>query len=377
MSTSDRHVIVGLSGGVDSTAAAFLLQKQGYKVTGLFLDVLGPRGTERPVAERAAAALGIELRTADMGALFAERIIRGFIETYASGQTPNPCIFCNPQIKFRALLATADEVGAGFIATGHYARVARDPKTGIFHIHKAMAAAKDQSYMMYRLEQDVLSRLLLPLGELSSKEETRALVRGRRVDNADKRDSQEICFLQGGSYVDFLEGSGLESEAGDFIDNQGNVIGRHKGLHRYTIGQRKGLGATFGRPVFVTAIDPVSHTVTLGEEAELFRTSLLAGDLVFAGVTAGSELPAELTDRRIQAKIRYAAKPANARLQQVEGGLLSVTFDEPQRAPTPGQSVVFYEGDRLLGGGIIRSDGSHAPGRQANNIHNADNGPGQ
>lgn len=376
MTTNDRHVIVGLSGGVDSTAAAFLLQRQGYQVTGLFLDVLGPTGTELPAAERAAAELGIELRTAAVQSLFSDRIIRGFIDTYARGETPNPCIFCNPQIKFRVLLEAAEEVGAGRIATGHYARVVRDPKNGTYFIHKAAAAAKDQSYMLYRLGPEVLSRLLLPLGELSSKEETRALVRGHRIGNADKRDSQEICFLQGGSYVDFLDANGLMSQPGDFVDEQGTVIGKHQGLHRYTIGQRKGLGTAFGRPVFVTAIDPATNTVTLGEEADLFRTSLLAGDLVFAGVPVDGERLVALAGRSLQAKIRYAAKPAEARLEPSDRGLVSVLFEEPQRAPTPGQSVVFYDGERVLGGGIIRSDGSHAPDRQANNSHNEDSGPG-
>lgn len=356
MSTNNK-VILGLSGGVDSTAAALLLQEAGYEVTGLYFSV-GPEAESSPGrerAEKAAAALRIPLLCKDVSALFEERIIEYFCREYLAGRTPSPCVKCNPEVKFRTLLKAAEEAGAGFIATGHYARVEYDSSVGIWFPARGANQKKDQSYMLYRLPQGVLARLLLPLGEIGDKETVRALAREKAVPNAEDRDSQEICFIPEGDYASYLLGRGCASPEGDFVDADGAVLGRHKGLLHYTVGQRKGLGNTFGRPMFVSALDPVKNTVTLGEDAALYRKTVMADNCFFPGWTGelSPGLPEVYRGAEVMGKIRYGAAPAAARLYPEGEGALRAEFDEPQRAPTPGQSLVFYQGDRVIGGGII------------------------
>lgn len=402
ISMKKNKVILGLSGGVDSTAAALILKEKGYEVTGLYFDVFGGSAKSeegRAKAETAAEQLGIKFIYRDLSDEFREKVIGNFCSEYSCGRTPNPCIVCNPGVKFRVLLETADREGAQYIATGHYAGTYHDEATDTWFIRRAANEAKDQSYMLYRLGQEVVSRLLLPLNDVDDKEKIRDIARKNDMKNAEAKDSQEICFIEADdNYKDFLKRRGYETPEGDFVDAQGNVLGRHKGILNYTIGQRKGLGIALGKPAFVTAIDGVKDQVVLGDNADLFKTEVCSSGNVMFGVrtdvapmegslekgspdvtkaeTAGSActaedggsmdecgggqvcqtIPDELKEwlgDGIRAKIRYAAKPAEASVTLLDDGRIMASFSEPQRAPTPGQSIVFYKGDLVIGGGFI------------------------
>lgn len=398
-SMKKNKVVLGLSGGVDSTAAALILKEKGYEVTGLYFDVFGGSAKSeegRVKAETAAEQLGIKFIYRDLSDEFREKVIGNFCSEYSCGRTPNPCIVCNPDVKFRVLLETADQEGAQYIATGHYAGTYHDEATDTWFIRRAANEAKDQSYMLYRLGQEVVSRLLLPLNDAEDKEKIRDIARKNDMKNAEAKDSQEICFIEADdNYKDFLMRRGYETPEGNFVDAQGNVLGRHKGILNYTIGQRKGLGIALGKPAFVTAIDGVKNQIVLGDNTDLFKTEVCSsGNVVFGvrtdavpekgspaaaeaeasgiacaaaygGNMAGSggkngqvcqmipdELKAWLGDG-IRAKIRYAAKPAEAAVTLLDDGRIMASFSEPQRAPTPGQSIVFYKGDLVIGGGFI------------------------
>ena len=401
-SMKKNKVVLGLSGGVDSTAAALILKEKGYEVTGLYFDVFGGSAKSeegRAKAETAAEQLGIKFIYRDLSDEFREKVIGNFCSEYSCGRTPNPCIVCNPGVKFRVLLETADREGAQYIATGHYAGTYHDEDTDTWFIRRAANEAKDQSYMLYRLGQEVVSRLLLPLNDVYDKEKIRDIARKNDMKNAEAKDSQEICFIEADdNYKDFLKRRGYETPEGDFVDAQGNVLGRHKGILNYTIGQRKGLGIALGKPAFVTAIDGVKDQVVLGDNADLFKTEVCSSGNVMFGVrtdvapmegslekgspdvtkaetsggvctaedggsvagnggvqvcqTIPDELKAWLADG-IRAKIRYAAKPAEASVTLLDDGRIMASFSEPQRAPTPGQSIVFYKGDLVIGGGFI------------------------
>lgn len=352
----NNKVLLGLSGGVDSTAAALLLQEKGFRVTGLFFDVLGNQVRERAAAEQAASELGIPFVYRNVKEAFQDKIIRYFCDSYLKGETPNPCILCNPMVKFRILEEEADRIGAYYLATGHYARIEHCPSSEEYYIARGINARKDQSYMMYRLGQRFLRRLLLPLGTTEEKAATRQLVREKGIHNADKKDSQEICFIKEGSYIDYILGQGYEISPGSFVDQEGRVLGGHQGLPYYTIGQRKGLGVTFGKPTFVTRLDPLKNQVVLGDDRDLFHRVVYADETCFSLYEDGlGPLPGKYEGALVNAKIRYAAKPAKARLCGCEEGRIKIIFEEPQRAASPGQSVALYDGDRLLGGGFITS----------------------
>lgn len=348
-----QKVVLGFSGGVDSTAAALLLKEKGFQVTGLFFDVVpGPTEAARD-AENRAKEVGIDFLYKDVSAAFEQAVIGDFCACYASGRTPNPCIRCNPAIKFATLIAGADEIDAAYIATGHYAQVRYVEDEDCYAVYRSKNLKKDQSYMLYRLGQDVLSRLLLPLGEFESKEAVRQLLRLEQIGNAEQPDSQEICFLpEGTDYMQYLERRGIKAKAGDFTDLQGQVLGRHNGLPNYTIGQRKGLGIAFGKPMFVVELDSDSNRVVLGENRDLFRREIRIEDFVITEKYYGKAFEA-------QGKVRYLAPAAQAFVKPIETAEnepvheLLVSFEEPQRAPAPGQSLVLYDGDRVLGGGII------------------------
>lgn len=346
-----KKIVLGLSGGVDSTAAALILQKRGFEVIGLYFNVLGSfcinceknAAEGRAKAQRTADKLGIKLICKDMSADFDKKVIEPFCDDYIHGRTPNPCIICNPEIKFRTLTDTADEEGAYYIATGHYAGTWQDPEDGKWYIKKAANAKKDQSYMLYRLGQDVISRLIMPLETYESKDEIREIARMAQTGNSEDRDSQEICFVDpSDTYIDFLKRRGFETPEGDFIDSSGNVLGKHKGIANYTIGQRKGLGIALGKPAFVTEIDSEKNTVVLGENADLFSCKV---------ESTGNVLYKQISN--VTAKIRYAAPPAEAVLITGEDDTIITEFSEPQRAATPGQSIVFYDEDIVIGGGFI------------------------
>lgn len=351
--TLDKNkVLLGLSGGVDSTAAALLLKNRGLHVTGLYFDVHEGVGSGADAAKKTARELGIDFIYKNVSAVFSKIVIENFCHEYKEGRTPNPCVLCNPTVKFKTLIEEADKIGAFYIATGHYAQVFFNEKSGCYFVRQATNVKKDQSYMLYRLGQEVLSRLLLPLNSISDKEETRNLVRAQEIGNAEQRDSQEICFIgKDENYIDYLKNRGYIGQPGKFIDKNGNYLGKHQGLMNYTVGQRKGLGITFGKPVFVTEVNHNNNTVTLGDDGDLLKKSVISTDNILVGAE-GSQ-PVQYDRVQITAKIRYAAKPMSATLHLLENGLIETTFDEWQRAVTPGQSIVFYQNELVIGGGFI------------------------
>jgi len=344
----NKKVILGLSGGVDSTTAALLLMDKGLEVTGLYFDVAPENLHGRLDAEKAAFQMNIPLIYKNVIQEFDQSVISNFCNEYEEGRTPNPCIICNPNIKFKLLLDTANELGADYIATGHYAKVEDS------QLYVAANKLKDQSYMLYRLTDDVLERLILPLGNIDSKDQVRSFARKHQMENAEKKDSQEICFVQSenGSYLNYLEQRGLKSQPGSFIDINNHILGQHQGLIHYTIGQRKGLGMTFGKPMYVISMDPVRNTVMLGDNEDLMRSIVTSHDHVILGKKTDC-IPYRFTERMLAAKIRYTAKPAEATIQPLTDGKIATRFVQPQRAATPGQSIVFYDGDHLIGGGFI------------------------
>lgn len=351
-SLDKNKVILGLSGGVDSTAAALLLQEQGYDVTGLYFDVTEGNEEGRAAAEKAAEQIGIPFIYRNVHEEFENTVIDNFCSEYLAGRTPNPCVFCNPNVKFKVLIEEADRIGAFYIATGHYAKTACDPELG-WTIKCAENMKKDQSYMLYRLPASVIERLILPLENMAEKEQVRELAREKLMFNADSKDSQEICFIDDETgYAAYIFDRGFSVKPGNFINKDGEVLGEHKGLIHYTIGQRKGLGITFGKPVYVTALDAANNTVTLGDHEDLFSHEVVCGGCFFPSA-GSSRMPEHLEGKPLKGKIRYAAKPAPCRIAQMADGRVKAVFEEKQRAATTGQSVVFYYGDLVVGGGYI------------------------
>ena len=345
---SKNKVLLGLSGGVDSTTAALLLKEKGFEFTGYYFDVTGNNIKGREEARKLASQLGIELICEDVSREFEELVIDDFCREYMSGRTPNPCVICNPGIKFKKLADRADELGAHYIATGHYCRIDFDAEQNKYYIKKAANEKKDQSYMLYRLGQDVLSRLIFPLGDFEDKSHIRELARGKNMSNAEKKDSQEICFIEPPfSHAGYIISKGFSSPYGNFVDMKGKVLGQHRGIVNYTVGQRKGLGIVLGKPAFIVKIDKEKNDIILGDNEDLFTKKVLCKNAVFAAENGDDYHNAE-----VLAKVRYSAKAAKAVLK-VDGDRVTALFDEPQRAPAPGQSMVFYDKDRVVGGGFI------------------------
>ena len=340
-----ERIAVGMSGGVDSSVAAMLLRDAGYDVVGITLN-LTPNctGAEAQDARRVADVLGIEHHVLDLRDLFRESVIEPFCGSYLRGQTPNPCVLCNRAIKFGAMLRYAHSLGAQKIATGHYARTeTRGGRTLLLRAN----SRKDQSYFLCQLRQDQLSAAVFPVADME-KDDLRDLAEQAGLPVAHKKDSQDVCFIPDNDYVSFLcREYGAKPEAGDFVDTDGNVLGRHQGILRYTVGQRKGLG-TFGKPMFVTSIDPVRNRVVLGVDGAQYAAGLTADSLNWI---AFDEPPETF---RCEARIRFRAQPAPATVHVV-GDTVRVVFDEPQRSVTPGQTVAFYDVDVVLGGGTIQS----------------------
>ena len=348
---NSKKVLVAVSGGVDSGAAVYLLKKAGYQVSAIMLrlyDKTDENGniieTEVNSARQLSEDLGIEFIYADYREEFKKDVIENFVKSYIEGKTPNPCVECNRSVKFRYVFDYAEKNGFDFIATGHYARVLNDTQS--FYLCKAKDTKKDQSYVLYNLTQSQLSKLLLPLGEYS-KEEVRGFAKAAGLKNYNKADSQDICFING-DYYDFIkEYTGETFPEGSFIDKDGTILGTHKGIIRYTIGQRKGLGLSFDSPRFVVSKNPLNNTVTLGKSEELFHDTVLAERV--------NILCNEFKDEiRCEAMVRYNQKPQPATAYLLEDNTLKVVFDAPQRAPSPGQSLVLYKDERLIGGGIIK-----------------------
>lgn len=354
-----QRVFLGMSGGVDSSVAALLLQREGYEVSGVNLRLLHNEdlglGREKACcsladaedARAVAARLGIPFYVFDFSQVFRDTVIAEFISEYEAGRTPNPCATCNRSVKFGALLQRALALHGEYLATGHYARVARNGETGRWLLKRGLDRSKDQSYFLYMLTQEQLRRTLFPLGALH-KAEVRAIAEENGLVNAKKRDSQDICFAPGGDYVSFIrQTTGLPSPGGDFVDQEGRVLGRHKGFVRYTRGQHKGLGLSIEPPLYVLDKDPVTLAIRLGPDAALWSQTLTAENMNWISVP---ELTAPM---RVTAKTRYSQTEAAATAEPLENGGMRLTFDEPQRAVTPGQAVVLYDGETVVGGGTI------------------------
>lgn len=339
-----KKVLIAMSGGVDSSAAALLLQKQGYECAGATLSLCG---NETDGAKRIADGLGMPFYIFDEHELFAREVMDHFVSEYRAGRTPNPCIDCNRCLKFGAFLDRALEMGFDYIATGHYARVGYDEASGRYRLLRGESRAKDQSYVLYQLTQEQLSHLLLPVGSFE-KPEIREQAEEAGLANAHQADSQDICFIPDGDYVRFLRDyGGVTPQPGDFVDKTGRVLGRHRGLECYTAGQRKGLGVSADRPLYVISKNAENNTVLLGDNEELFSTALLASRVNWIA----GETPAEKV--YCTAKTRYSQKECDAVVTPLEGGCAHVELLTPQRAVTAGQAVVFYDGEEVLGGGTI------------------------
>lgn len=350
-------VIVGMSGGVDSAVAAYLLKQQGYEVIGVTLRVWGSdedgdsRCCEIDEARRICDILDIRYHPHNCTSLFKQNVVTPFVDAYLEGLTPNPCIECNRYVKWAKLMELADIFGAEYIATGHYAFIEKLPN-GRYTVRKADHVAKDQTYMLYKLTQEQLARTLMPLGKYT-KDEVRKIAEDAGLPCAHKADSQEICFVTEGRYTDFIfehTAKKIPGE-GDFVDSDGNVLGRHKGIYQYTVGQRKGLGIALGYPAFVTKIDTENNTVVLGTEASLMCASFICRDVNFQSIP----VPPLGATLRCLAKARYHQTERSATLEILGDGLVKVTLDEAVKGVSPGQSAVFYdESGCVVGGGIIR-----------------------
>ncbi|MDR0998369.1 MAG: tRNA 2-thiouridine(34) synthase MnmA [Treponema sp.] len=356
-----QKAVIAMSGGVDSSVAAALMLKQGYDCIGVTLKLFAgedPAGVSSKTrrgccsladvndARQAAYRLGMPHYVLNFTEAFRDEVIRRFVETYEAGATPNPCIDCNRYIKFERLLYRAGQMDFDLLVTGHYARIERDG--GRFLLKKAADLKKDQSYVLYCLNQEQLEKTRFPLGEMD-KDRVREIAADLGFANAEKPDSQDICFVPDGDYGGFMERrAGKLYPPGDIVDKAGKILGRHRGIVRYTIGQRRGLGVAVNRPVYVTAKDKAANTVTLGPEADLYSKTLIAGSINLIA------LPRLERPLRVRVKTRYLQTEQWATAEQTGEDEIRMEFDKAQRAITPGQAAVMYDGDTVVGGGVIK-----------------------
>lgn len=374
---STKTIAVAMSGGVDSSTVAAMLRAEGHNVVGLTMQLwnqrrlAGREGMPEQVqgrccsiddvydARRVAEDLGIPYYVVNHEERFERDVVRPFIDEYLSGRTPIPCSLCNNHLKFDQLLITARQIGADLLATGHYARCEFSPGRNRWLLRRAADERKDQTYFLFGLTQDQLSRTLFPLGHMN-KPQVRELAREHHLALAEKPDSQEICFVPGGDYKRFIDaylaeqGEQLPDTSGELVTTDGKVLGQHEGVHNFTVGQRKGLGVATGSPLYVININGAEGKVTVGGNDDLLSRTLIARDLNWIAIDGLQESsPDAHPPLRVQAKIRHRHEPAPALIEPAPNNEVRVTFDEPQRAITPGQAVVFYDGDLVIGGGWI------------------------
>lgn len=357
----NKKAIIAMSGGVDSSVAAYLMKKQGYDCMGVTMKLFHNEDIGIPQtrsccslddvedARNVAYELGIPYYVLNFSERFEEDVIERFVVAYENGMTPNPCIDCNRYLKFDELYRRARELGYDYVVTGHYAHIEKDVSSGRYLLKKALDSDKDQSYVLYALTQEQLAHTQFPLGDMTKHEVCR-IAESQRFINAHKHDSQDICFVRNGSYADFIEGhTGNKYPEGNFIDCRGNILGRHHGIIRYTIGQRKGLELSFAEPMYVCEIDSIENTITLGKKSELYSSVLIAKDITL--------IPFSSIDKpmRLKAKVRYCQPEQWATVTQINEDTLRIEFDELQRAVTKGQAVVLYDSDTVVGGGTIFS----------------------
>lgn len=354
----EKRVVVAMSGGVDSTTVAALLVKEGWDVIGVTMQLLDYRDAEGGCcsfdhvvdARRAASQLGIPHYVVNFTEEFRTHVLKDYVDKYRSGKTPIPCVLCNKYVKFDLLLGRAMELGARYLATGHYARIAGGE--GGYTLRKADDQSKDQTYFLHTLTQKELRKLLFPLGSIS-KEKVRGIAKELGLIPAEKPDSTGVCFVPGGDYRDYLATQeGFTSETGDIVDREGRVLGRHNGVFSYTIGQRRGLGIATGKPMYVTGIEPSGNRVIVGGEEEIYRTMLVAENITWINNINDNNIIDSTFQVKVKVRYRHPESPATIRM--ISPTDATVEFERPQRSIAPGQAVVFYDGDNVLGGGWIK-----------------------
>jgi len=340
-----KTIAVAMSGGVDSSVTAALLQQAGHRVLGITMRLWdGPTGHIEDAA-RVAAKLGIDHHVAALEPCFKDEVMDYFVREYERGRTPNPCARCNKLLKFGALMETARGLGAEALATGHYARVVTGDD-GEPHLVAAVNRKKDQSYFLFSLTRELLRSILFPLGEVQDKQQVRDLAVKFGLPVAAKDDSQDICFIPGDDYIAFLQGAGIKSAPGEFVLSDGRVVGRHGGIHRYTVGQRRGMGIAWSEPLYVLEIDAAANRIIVGTEEELYRESFTLSDCNWI-------VPPGIDQFESHCRIRYRHKPVACRVTVLSGGRAEIRFARPEKGVTPGQVAVLYDGEEVLGGGWI------------------------
>lgn len=346
-----KRVLLGMSGGVDSSVSAILLQEQGYEVVGVTLKLWEGKNSPNisEEAKKVCDKLGIKHYILDGKELFKEHVIDDFICQYKNCRTPNPCIECNKYLKFGYMYEFAKELGIEYLATGHYAKTEYVEKYGRYAIKKADNIAKDQSYVLYNIPREVLGKLVFPLSNMKDKEEIRQVARDHGLEVANKPDSEDICFIPDGDYKKFLEeNSDIKPKEGNIVNTKGEVLGRHKGLYRHTIGQRKGLGISYTEPLYVTKFNPDKNELIVGTESEIYQKEMLVDRINLLLVDDIKEKV------NVMVKTRYSSKEYPAIIEKIDNNLIKVIFKEPVSRITPGQSAVFYIDDMVLGGGKIK-----------------------